>query len=102
MAHEGLVNVGQLARKEFGKDNLFIVGFGSYSGSVIAADRWGAPLKKMDVPAAPADSWEGILHQLSPANKIILSKDIRDEKNLKKEIGHRAIGVVYDPRREKY
>ncbi|MDB5262550.1 MAG: protein-L-isoaspartate O-methyltransferase [Adhaeribacter sp.] len=100
MAGTGLVNVGQLARKEYGAENVFIVGFGSYSGSVIAADKWGEPLKKMTVPAAPAGSWEGILHQLSPANKIILSKDIREEKNLKKPIGHRAIGVVYDPRRE--
>ncbi|WP_146900985.1 erythromycin esterase family protein [Adhaeribacter aerolatus] len=102
MAREGLINVGQLARKEYGAENVFIVGFGSYQGSVIAADRWGAPLEKMEVPPAPAGSWEGILHQLGPTNKIILSKAIRDEKNLKKPIGHRAIGVVYDPRREQY
>ena len=102
MAGAGLVNVGQLTRKEFGAENVFIVGFGSYSGSVIAADQWGKPMKEMEVPPATSGSWEQILHQLSPANKIILSKDIQDEKHLKKPIGHRAIGVVYDPRREQY
>ena len=102
MAGAGLVNVGQLARKTFGSENVFIVGFGSYSGSVIAATEWGKPLQKMEVPAAPTGSWEQILHQISPTNKIILSKDIQNEKELKKPIGHRAIGVVYDPRREQY
>ena len=97
MAKDGMVNVGQLARKEFGKENVFAVGFGSYSGTVIAAGGWGAPLKIIEMPQASEGSWENILHQLSPANKIILSKDIQDKKFFKRSIGHRAIGVVYNP-----
>jgi erythromycin esterase-like protein len=100
MAGGGMVNVGQLARKEYGEQNVYIVGFGSYSGSVIAADQWGAPMKKMEVPQAAGGSWEQMLHELSATNKIILSKDIQDNKLLKKSIGHRAIGVVYNPRLE--
>jgi erythromycin esterase len=100
MAREGMVNVGQLVRKEYGEENVFIVGFGSYSGSVIAADQWGAPLKKKNVPEAMQRSWEYLLHSDSAADKIILSKDIRDNKTLKKTIGHRAIGVVYNPKYE--
>ncbi|GAB3528510.1 hypothetical protein GCM10027443_06520 [Pontibacter brevis] len=100
MASQGEVNVGQLARKEYGEENVYIVGFGSYSGSVIAARGWGAPMKTIEVPPATEGSWEQVLHQLSPENKIILSKDIRDEKNLKRPIGHRAIGVVYNPQLE--
>jgi erythromycin esterase-like protein len=100
MAKGGMVNVGQLARKEYGEENVYIVGFGSYSGSVIAADEWGAPMKRMPVPQATKGSWEYMLHELSAANKIILSKDIQDNKILKKTIGHRAIGVVYNPRVE--
>jgi hypothetical protein len=34
----------------------------------------------MTVPPAVAGSWEHMLHELSPADKIILSKDIREEK----------------------
>jgi erythromycin esterase-like protein len=100
MARGGMVNVGQLVRKEYGEENVYIVGFGSHSGSVIAASEWGAAMKKMQVPPATSGSWEQMLHELSAANKIILSKDIQDNKALKKAIGHRAIGVVYDPRLE--
>lgn len=100
MAQGGMVNVGQLVRKEYGEENVFIVGFGSYSGSVIAADEWGAPIKKMQVPQAVAGSWERMLHEMSPSNKIILSKDIRDNKALKRPVNHRAIGVVYHPKLE--
>ncbi|WP_084523904.1 erythromycin esterase family protein [Adhaeribacter aquaticus] len=100
MVNSGEVNVGQLVRKEYGEENVFIVGFGSYSGTVIAADRWGAPMKNMEVPAAPEGSWEYILHQLSPTNKMIFSKDIKENQFLKRPIGHRAIGVVYNPKYE--
>jgi len=100
MARSGEVNVGQLVRKEYGEENVFIVGFGSYGGSVIASRAWGAPMQKMTVPPAVAGSWEHMLHQMGPTDKIILSKDIRAEQGLKKPVGHRAIGVVYDPRSE--
>jgi erythromycin esterase-like protein len=100
MAAEGTVNVGQLVRDEYGRNNVFIVGTGSYQGSVIAADEWGAPMKSMNVPAAINGSWEQLLHQLGADNKLILSNEIRDVKFLQKPIGHRAIGVVYDPKRE--
>jgi erythromycin esterase-like protein len=97
MAREGMVNVGQLARKEFGENNVFIVGFGTYTGSVIAAKEWGAPFQKMQVPEATQGSWEQILHQLSPSNKIVLSKEIEGDKYFKRPVDHRAIGVVYRP-----
>ena len=97
MAREGMVNVGQLVRKEYGEDNVFIVGFGTYQGSVIAAEEWGKPFKKMEVPRAEQGSWEDILHKLNASDKIIFSKDIRENKFLRKSIDHRAIGVVYHP-----
>ncbi|MDQ4140998.1 MAG: erythromycin esterase family protein, partial [Bacteroidota bacterium] len=100
MIRSGEVNVGQLVRKEYGEENVFIVGFGSYQGSVIAARSWGAPLQKMKVPPAVSGSWEQVLHQLSPANKLILSKEVQTEKHLNREVGHRAIGVVYNPELE--
>jgi erythromycin esterase-like protein len=95
MAQSGEVNVGQLIRKELGEENVFIVGLGTYEGTVIAAKQWGAPYETMEVPKAEAGSWEDILHKLNTGNKLILSKDIRENKFLKKPIGHRAIGVVY-------
>ncbi|MCC9137002.1 erythromycin esterase family protein [Pontibacter silvestris] len=97
MASSGEVNVGQLVRKEYGKENVYIVGFGSYSGSVIASGGWGGPIKTTEMPPATPGSWEQILHQLSPVNKIIISKELREEKHLNQPVGHRAIGVIYNP-----
>jgi erythromycin esterase len=100
MASQGTVNVGQLVREQFGEQNVFAVGFGSYQGSVIASNTWGGPIQIMPVPAAPANSWESYLHSISPANKIILSSELRSNGPLQSSIGHRAIGVVYNPNNE--
>ena len=100
MAAQGLVNVGQLVREELGQNNVYAVGFGSYEGSVIASNTWGGPIQRMTVPAAPAGSWEGMLHQLGATNKIVLSSEIKDVVQLQKNVGHRAIGVVYQPNQE--
>ena len=102
MARAGMVNVGQLARELYGEENVYIVGFGSYKGSVIAADEWGERMEVMEVPAAPPGTWEFMLHEISANNKLIFSKDLRNLKELEKPMGHRAIGVVYHPRRERF
>jgi erythromycin esterase-like protein len=100
MAAGDMVNVGQLVREEFGKDNVYIVGFGSYEGTVIAAENWGGMIKTMNVPQAKKGSWEEMLHNLGGSNKILLSSELRNNDALMKPIDHRAIGVVYDPQRE--
>jgi len=94
MKKSGLINVGQLVKEEHDKEGVVRVGFGSYEGSVMAAYHWGGEMEKMVVPKAKPGSWEHLLHETGAHNKLILSKDI---KNLKSPIGHRAIGVVYDP-----
>lgn len=102
MASSGLVNVGQLVREQHEDKGVFLAGFGSYSGSVIAADRWDAPMKKMRVPEAIPGSVEHLLFQEAPGNALLL---FREEKQLQeafsRRMGHRAIGVVYNPERER-
>jgi len=100
MSRSGETNVGELARKAYGEKNVFIVGFGSYEGSVIAAKKWGGDIEVMNVPAAQEGSWEHLLHQLSVPDKIILSKELKGNRSLNKWISHRAIGVVYNPQIE--
>ena len=100
MADAGMVNIGQLARETYGKGNVYIVGFGTYSGEVIAAESWGAKPKKMDVPKAQRNSWEWMLHNEKPDDMIILMETLKAEPQFRRRIGHRAIGVVYDPKRE--
>ncbi len=102
MADDNMHNIGQLAREKYGEHQVKLVGFGTYQGSVIAGKSWGAPMQKMDVPPAIKGSWEHMLHELSTDDKIILSKDLKHIPELQKRIGHRAIGVVYDPKYEAF
>jgi erythromycin esterase len=101
MVQGGMVNVGQLVREEFGQESVFAVGFGSYSGSVIAADEWGGAIENMRVPKAMSGSWEEMLHNSGANNKILISSELKQNEALMKPIGHRAIGVQYDPGNER-
>ncbi|MCR5887508.1 erythromycin esterase family protein [Hymenobacter sp. J193] len=63
MPRDGSVNVGQLAREAYGRNQVFAVGFDSYQGTVVASKKWGATPEKMTVPEATRGSWEHMLHQ---------------------------------------
>jgi erythromycin esterase-like protein len=94
MRGAGLINVGQLVKEQHEAEGVFRVGFGSYEGTVLAAYHWGDEVKKMKVPKAKPGSWEHLLHEAGDGNKLLFSKEI---KNFRTPVGHRAIGVVYDP-----
>jgi len=99
MAQDGMVNVGQLLREEHG-DSVYAVGFGTYEGTVIAARAWGDPLREMKVPPAISGSWEERLHQVGKGANLLLF--VGNEPELEPFVaGHRAIGVVYHPERER-
>lgn len=103
MAHEGMVNVGQLLREKFSKKGVVAVGFGSYKGSVIAGQHWGGQMKSVNVPNAIEGSFENSFHQACEGqNRLILLNKLKDENCLSHYIGHRAIGVVYHPEHEQY
>lgn len=101
MARAGMVNVGQLVRQQHGRNGVVLVGFGSYSGSVIAGSAWGAPFERMHVPPAKEGSWEHLLHEAGIEQGLLqFGKEERTDPALLEARGHRAIGVVYDPGRE--
>jgi erythromycin esterase len=100
MASQGMVNIGQLMREKHGDEGVHITGFGTYSGTVIASNEWASETQTMTVPNARPGSWEAMLHAISPANKLILLEALKGNEQLSKSIGHRAIGVVYDPSAE--
>ena len=97
MGPAGMVNLGQLARQEHGAENVYIVGFGSYTGNVTAASEWGSNIQTMHVPKARRNSWEDMLHKAGPYNKVLFSNELRQNTSLMKSLGHRAIGVQYNP-----
>ncbi len=101
MEREGMVNIGQLAREEYGRSNVFLCGFGSYSGTVVAADRWGDPTRIMELPEAREGSIEQLLHEQYAYDLYSVSAE--DNHALFQQIvPHRAVGVVYNPAVEKY
>lgn len=103
MAAEGMVNVGQLLREQYSSEGVIAVGFGSYKGSVIAGREWGDSMRKIKVPEAEQGSWEHLFHIASKgSNKLLLINKLREEKSLSSSIGHRAIGVVYNPEHERF
>ena len=101
MKQAGMVNTGQLAREQFGEDNVYLVGFGSYCGSVVAAEEWGSEMREIEMPEARSGSIEDLLHRESTKDRYLLFGEDKD-KEFEKSIPHRAIGVVYNPENERY
>ena len=102
MKKSGMINVGQLVREQQGNTNTVLVGFGSYKGTVIAGESWGAPMQIMRMPPAKSESIEALLHNESADNKLLIFDRYNKKERFGKEMPHRAIGVVYDPAHEKY
>ena len=102
MVREGMVNVGQLVREAHDGDDVVLVGFSSYRGSVIAGAEWGAPMERMKVPPAPEGSWEQLLHDHLGGDSLLIFNRKNSDDGARQQRGHRAIGVVYHPEYEMY
>ncbi len=104
MLPAGMVNVGQLTREAHDDEGVVLVGFGTHRGTVIAADEWGASMQRLPVPAARRGSFEDAMHDamLGDALLIFDGRDDGGVRGLDEPIGHRAIGVVYEPSHERW
>ncbi|CAN7496298.1 erythromycin esterase family protein [Pseudarthrobacter oxydans] len=99
MAQGGMDNIGQLMRQRH-PGEVFLAGFASYTGSVTAADSWGAAEQTMPVPAARPGSHEDLLNSALGGPALLVFGSDRSGRWLTEWRGHRAIGVVYDPDHE--
>jgi erythromycin esterase-like protein len=62
-------------------------------------------MRRMRVPDARPGSWEDILHRATHSSDALLLFDGADDggvPGLDAPVDHRAIGVVYEPHREKW
>jgi erythromycin esterase-like protein len=100
MMRAQMVNVGQIVRERHQGKGVWLVGFGSHRGTVIAAEEWGAPMQRMQAPPARLNSWESVLHEAEASNKLLLMDEVRQAPGAENVRSHRAIGVVYHPQRE--
>jgi erythromycin esterase-like protein len=104
MARAGMVNVGQVVREQHARDGVLLVGFGTHRGTVIAAEEWGAPMERLRVPVARDGSFEHFMHDTDFGVALLLfdGSDNGGVPGLDAPLGHRAIGVVYNPDRERW
>lgn len=102
MTTEGMFNIGELARLAYPAEDVVLVGFGSYKGTVTAGRAWGAPMQTMIMPEARKNSWEYLLHTAGRNNKLLMMEDFSSDLFMENHLGHRAVGVVYHPQYEQY
>jgi erythromycin esterase len=69
---------------------------------VIAGDAWEAPMQVMGVPDAVEGSWEDILNRTGQERFYLLLRTLRNNELFTQKRGHRAIGVVYHPKNERF
>jgi erythromycin esterase-like protein len=105
MARAGMINVGQLVRQSHEEEGVVLVGFATHHGTVIAGEEWGAPMHRMQVPDARVGSIEDLIHRATEGEDALLI--FNGDQNggiegLDEPLDNRAIGVVYDPRAERY
>ncbi len=101
MIARGQQNIGQLLRERYGDEEVFAVGFGTYQGTVMAGSEWGGERQVMTIPEPSAGSIEHRLAEYSDSDFWFFTKEaVQALGFLADPLGHRAIGVVYEPKRE--
>lgn len=99
MGARGELNVGQLAREQYG-DGAFLVGFGTDHGTVAAATNWDDDMEIKNVRPSHPESYERLCHDTGiPAFLLHLREPRREEVRMELESPRleRAIGVIYRP-----
>lgn len=101
MLQQNMVNIGHITRQEFGRDNVFLVGFSTYTGTVMAGIQWGAQMQVMNIPEGRPESFEHIFNSIDKNSfYILIDEKDRGNEEFMKVRGHRAIGVVFNPAQE--
>ena len=97
------LNIGQLCRERFGPAAA-LIGFGTHSGSVLAASDWDSPAEVKAVRPSMPESFEALFHDAGMARYLV---DLRTDHNeavrddLRPPRLERYIGVVYRPESER-
>jgi erythromycin esterase-like protein len=105
MGRRGEINLGQLAREQYG-DDVRLIGFSTHTGTVTAAHDWDEPGMRRRVRPSLSDSYERVLHEASElrsAPRFLLT--LRDQSEATGALSasrlQRAIGVIYRPETER-
>jgi erythromycin esterase-like protein len=99
------LNIGQLAKEKW-DSRARLIGFGTHTGTVAAADDWDEPMRIKQVRASLPDSYERMSHD-SGVDRFLLDlregevgRDVREA--LMEPRLERFIGVIYRPDTERW
>ncbi|MFL6764922.1 MAG: erythromycin esterase family protein [Sphingomicrobium sp.] len=103
--HREELNIGQLTKDKFGSQAR-LIGFGTHSGTVAAADDWDEPMQIKRVRPSLSESYERMCHESEvPSFLLDLREGERDERlagELMEPRLERFIGVIYRPETERW
>jgi erythromycin esterase-like protein len=103
--HRDELNIGQLAKEEWDA-KARLIGFGTHTGTVAAADDWDAPMKIKRVRPSLPESYERMSHYSGVPSFLLdlregeLGRDVRE--GLMEARLERFIGVIYRPDTERW
>jgi erythromycin esterase-like protein len=100
MGERGEWNVGQLTRGIHG-DEVRIVGFTTYDGTVTASSDWDGPTECKLIRPALAGSYEALFHEVGLPRFLLDLREGEAAEALREPRLERAIGVIYRPERER-
>jgi erythromycin esterase-like protein len=100
MPLRGEVNLGQLLRERFG-EAVFLLGFTTFQGTVVAADRWNGPHRVHKLRTALPESYAGVFHRAGLDDALLLlPKNSAVAEALGWPRRKREVGVIYAPESE--
>jgi len=100
MGSYGEINIGELMRERYGKENVRLIGFSTYTGTVTAAHNWDEPGECKAVNPGLPESYEELFHQVGEDNFLLILRDQNIQELTQPRI-QRAIGVIYRPETER-
>ena len=103
--HREELNIGQLAKEKFG-DRARLIGFGTHTGTVAAADDWDEPMKVKRVRESLPESYERVSHDSGVERFLLDLRETDADARLRNELMEprleRFIGVIYRPETERW
>jgi erythromycin esterase-like protein len=101
MSERGEINLGQLAREQYGRA-VFSIGFSTYDGTVTAASDWDAPIERKHVRPGLPGSYERAFHDGRGGSFFVDLAEREVAHALEGPQLQRAIGVIYRPQTERW
>ncbi len=101
----GELNIGQLCKERL-DNRARLIGFGTHSGTVAAADDWDEPMRIKQVRPSLPGSYERVSHDSGVSRFLLdlrageLGRDLKEA--LSEERLERFIGVIYRPETERW